>query len=127
MPKRIKASFGSTFRYILAMTIMIIRIPRTIDPAMITTSFGNPNINPPFNSSGLFVSNASPGNLSLRKLLPPLHVSDALFVALDEHLSPLLYSFAVIAACAGATADSCQRQHNFARDVLPAGHADGPD
>src|SRR3982074_161053 len=98
MPYRIKASFGPTFRYILAITIMIIKSPRTRSPAMTTTSFGNPNIKPPFDCSGLFVSNASPRKPLLRELFPLLHVGNSLFIALDDHLGAFLDCYTVIAA-----------------------------
>src|SRR5713226_10524280 len=107
---------------------MIIKMPRTRSPAMTTTSFGNPNIKPPFSTrSGLFVSNASPRKLLLRKFFPPLHVGDSLFVPLDHDLSPFLDRFAVIAARAGTTPHSRHRENHFAGTVLPDRHADGPE
>src|SRR5947209_6359246 len=105
---------------------MIIKSPRTRSPAIITTSFGNPNIKPPFDPSGLFVSNASPRKLLLRKFFPPLHVSDSLFVTLDDDLSPFLDRFAIIAARPGTTPDSRHRENDFARAAFPDRHANGP-
>src|SRR6266478_681141 len=124
MPYRIKASLGPTFRYILAITIMIIKRPRTRSPAMITTSFGSPNIKPPLEHSGLFVSNASPRKHSLREFFPPLHVSNPLFIPLDDDFSPLLDRVAVIAARAGAPPHSRQGKNNFAGAARADRHAD---
>src|SRR6266478_5133496 len=124
MPYRIKASLGPTFRYILAITIMIIKRPRTRSPAMITTSFGSPNIKPPLEHSGLFVSNASPRKHSLREFFPPLHVSNPLFIPLDDDFGPLLDRVAVIAARAGAPPHSRQGKNDFAGAARADRHTD---
>src|SRR5260370_31075815 len=102
-----RVSLGPALRYIRATTIITIKITRTSSPAPTTTSIGNPNIS-------TFLSSTRPDCLCrtsvqetlLRKFLPPLHVSDPLFIALNDHLGAFLHGLSVIAACACATADS---------------------
>src|SRR5207245_11049178 len=108
--------------------IMIIKMPRTRSPAMTTTSFGNPNIKPPFSTlPDCLHRTPVRETFSVRKLLPPLHVGDAPFVALDDDFSSFLDRFAVTAARAGAPPYSRQRENDFTRTVLPDRHADGPE
>src|SRR5215472_6969815 len=104
MPYRIKASLGPTFRYMRAITIMSIKSPRTSEPAMTTTSVGNPNITASllFHCYGLIASYFSPINPSLREFIPALDVGDSLLVALDDYLCALFNGLAVAAARTGA-------------------------
>src|SRR6266436_2161095 len=127
MPYRIKASFGPTFRYILATTIMIIKSPRTRSPAMMTTSFGNPNIKPPFRPLRTVLIERQSEKSLLRKLFPPLHVGDSFFVALNHDFGAFLDCFASVGARAGASPHPCQRENDFARAVLPNRHAEGSE
>src|SRR5205809_2243644 len=113
-PYFINASLGPTFRYIRAMAIMTIKSPRTSDPAITTTSVGNPNIRTsPFDPSGLFASCFSPTNSSLRELFPLLYISDSLFIPLDHHFRTLLDGFAVLAPRSRATTSSTERKNDF--------------
>src|SRR5437867_1970412 len=126
MPYRINASLGPTFRYIRAMTTMIIKSPRTSDPAMTNTSIGNPNIKTsPFDPSGLFAACFSPTNSSLRELFPPFYVGDSLLIPLDHHFRAPLDCFAVIAARSRATTCPTERENDFSSAVFANPHTDG--
>src|SRR5689334_21246664 len=126
MPYRINASLGPTFRYIRAMTIMIIKSPRTSDPAMTTTSIGNPNIKTsPFDTSGLFAACFSPTNSSLRELFPLLHVGNSFFIPFDHHFRAFLDGLPIPAARARTASRPTERKDDFARAILSDGHADG--
>src|SRR5215467_12418846 len=124
MPYRINASFGPTFLYIRAMTIMIIKSPRTSDPAMTTTSIGNPNIRTPlFHPRGLIASYFSPSNPLLRELFPPLYVSDSLVIPLDHDFRTFLNGLAVTATRAGAAPRPTKGKNDFPGAVLANWHA----
>src|SRR5208283_3511926 len=110
------------------MTVMSINVTTTRIPAPTTTFIGNPNITTSFfrtaaNAPSVFRFR----NSRFHKIVPALHVSDALLVALDHDLGAFFDCLAIFAARARAAPATTERENNFARAVLADGHADRGD
>src|SRR5215472_9270583 len=123
MPYRISASLGPTFRYMRAITIMIIKRTRTSSPAPTRTSIGSPNIRTSLFHSRLLSSCRSLDKSLLRELLPPLHVGNPAVIARNHHFGALLNGCAVIASRARATPRASKREDDFSGAVLANWHA----
>src|SRR5215471_1825578 len=123
MPYRISASLGPTFRYMRAITIMIIKRTRTSSPAPTRTSIGNPNIRTSLFHSRLLPSCRSLHKSLLRELLPPLHIGNPAVIARNHHFGAFLNGRAIIASRTCATPRASKREDDFSCAVLANRHA----
>src|SRR5208283_171660 len=110
------------------MTVMSIKVTTTRIPAPTTTFIGNPNITTSFfrtaaNAPSVFRFR----NSRFHKIVPALHVGDALLVALNHDLGAFFNRLAILAARARAAPGATERENNFTSAVFANGHADAGD